>query len=781
MDINSMQIWIVSIFLAILLCQCSVMAASDTQQNISMIFELNDSTVNSTLDLYPFFILDCYKPGCDPCERMNATLSELSIELKDQMAFGRINAKKNIRTAEIYNITSYPTLLLFDNGTMLQRTVGFGSKSGIVSSLRTLKPDLNTSLVTPEKASTSKASASIEKNCTDIKKREQSMMVAFVVSYCPYGLQMQRVLSGILDQIPDLSENIRVNYIIKMADGNVTSMHGQKESDENLRQICLREEQPDKYWKYISCFLESGNASQCLRTAEVDEVKLDGCLADEKRGLRYAMDDLNLTQQLGIKASPTLILNGEKVKDSDFGGRNEEAIKNLLCCGFRSEPDYCETNLGTEKAITGFTSKQKPGRNTSLVECKEPSTAKSPSQILKNCTDIKKREQSMIVAFVVSYCPYGLQMQRVLSGIVDQIPDLSENIMVRYMVKMADGNLTSMHGQQESDENLRQICIREEQPEEYWPYISCFPESGNSSVCLKAADVDEVKLDGCLADENRSLRYAMIDLNMTEQLGITGSPTLLLNGEKVKDSDFGGRNEESIKNLICCGFRSKPDYCETNLGTEKAITGFTSKKKEQQPAEQASATKLKTIPLAKVGANNPSKPVLVTDRTMAQAVQKYQAFVLMGFADWCGYCQMMNATIQELSRELQGQVTFGLMNAEENNETAERYDLVSYPRLLVFSNGTLLSTQTGYKSSSEFKAILKGLIPGLDTSRSNLTIALPPGTVQRPDIIKEVINDINATALNDTTLRYLETILEAAGINRTTGNTINIFIVNINN
>jgi thioredoxin 1 len=478
------------IALIALLLSCPAISTADEQLlNVSAILELNVSTVNSTPDRYALFVLDFYKTGCDPCQRMNVSLSELSNELNGQIAFGKINSQKNRGTAEFYNITSYPTLLLFDNGTVISKSVGYGSKSGIVASLRKLKPDLNTSLVTPEKPSSSKAPALIKKNCTDMKKQDKPTLEAFIVSYCPFGLQMQRLLLGVIKEIPDLSANINIRYIIEMDGGNVTSMHGQEESDENLRQICIREEQPDKYWDYISSFLESGNASQCTRNASVSEAKLNGCLAEE----------------------------------------------------------------------------------------------------------------------------------------------------------------------------------------------------------------------------NRSLKYAMADFNETAQYGITGSPTLLLNGERISESDFGGRTEQALKNLICCGFASPPDFCSMNLSSEKAKTGFTSKKKEQSPAGPASATKSKAIPLAKVGAINPSMPVLVTDKTMAQAVQKYPVFVLMGFADWCGYCQMMNVTVQELARDLQGQVTFGLMNAEQNNLTAEEYNLVSYPRLLVFNNGTLVSTQTGYKSSSEFAMILNGL------------------------------------------------------------------------
>lgn len=36
--------------------------------------------------------------------------------------------KENLETKKKYNIKSYPTLLLFENGTLIKRIVGFSSK-----------------------------------------------------------------------------------------------------------------------------------------------------------------------------------------------------------------------------------------------------------------------------------------------------------------------------------------------------------------------------------------------------------------------------------------------------------------------------------------------------------------------------------------------------------------------------------------------------------------------------------------------------------------------------
>jgi thioredoxin 1 len=435
-----------------------------------------------------------------------------------------------------------------------------------------------------------------------------------------------------------------------------------------------------------------------------------------------------------------------------------------------------EAGFGSKLGIVSKLKKLKPELNTSLVTSEKSSETKAPAKALKNCSEIKKQKQPLMEAFVVTYCPFGLQMQRILTGIVSQIPDFSQNIKIRYMVKMAEENLTSMHGQDESDENLRQICVREEQSEKYWKYITCFTESGNASQCLKTAEVDEIKLDGCLVDERRGLRYAIADFNITQQFDITASPTLLLNGKIVEESNFGGRTEEAIKDLLCCGFSSKPDICDTILSKEKAKVGFASKMHDQRAGRAKAAVSLETIPLIDVGENSPSLPMLVTDETMNKALKKYPVFVLMGFAGWCRYCQMMNSTILELSRELTGRVAFGLIDAEKNNETAQKYNLVSYPRLLIFGNGMLMSTHTGYRNTSQFSSILEGLEPTLNRSLVNTSI--PSVAPQKPGSTIELSGNRNSE--NDTALRYLERILEAVEINRTTGNTINVFIINAN-
>ncbi|MDP2974414.1 MAG: hypothetical protein Q8N60_05155, partial [Candidatus Diapherotrites archaeon] len=94
----------------------------------------------------------------------------------------------------------------------------------------------------------------------------------------------------------------------------------------------------------------------------------------------------------------------------------------------------------------------------------EPQPEPTPAQT-SSYKDITPQESAQLEAFIVSGCPYGLQMQRILAPVAT---GLGANIKVRYIGSIEGGKITSMHGDAEAQENLLQICIREEQGAKYW-------------------------------------------------------------------------------------------------------------------------------------------------------------------------------------------------------------------------------------------------------------------------------------------------------------------------
>ncbi|MFA5459956.1 MAG: hypothetical protein WC283_01315 [Candidatus Paceibacterota bacterium] len=204
-----------------------------------------------------------------------------------------------------------------------------------------------------------------------------------------------------------------------------------------------------------------------------------------------------------------------------------------------------------------------------MVEEEEQTEAKKMT-----CEDLSKSDEPVLEVFVVSQCPFGTQMHRVLNEIVKNIPELDEYITVKYMGEIQDGKITSMHGDEEAQENLRQICIREEQKEKYWGYIDCYIKEGKSEECLANSSVDLNALSQCVEDSSRGIEYAQKDFDSVNEYTVTGSPTLILNKENVSEFDFGGRTAEAVKTVICCGFSSLPAFCEEELSTSSAEPGF---------------------------------------------------------------------------------------------------------------------------------------------------------------------------------------------------------------
>ncbi len=272
--------------------------------------------------------------------------------------------------------------------------------------------------------------------------------------------------------------------------------------------------------------------------------------------------------------------------------------------------------------------------------------------------------------------------------------------------------------------------------------------------------------------------FGTIDIeNNTEtaqRYNITNYPTLLIykNGTLV-DKDIGFGTESELVNTF--------KMLMPGLNTSRVNL-------VPQPQTITASPVLKQgdIPLTNLGTDKPAQPMKVDDGTLAFALNKYPFFVLMGFADWCGYCKEMNATILELSNELKGQVAFGLINAEKNNNTSTKYDITSYPRILIFKNGSLAQTQRGYTEKSKFVEILKGVDPSLDTSHVNIT-AVPQPTTAPSKTSTPAVAPSNAGAtvvvkepvsVEDPAMKYIDRILNDTQTNRTSGATINIFIIN---
>jgi hypothetical protein len=194
---------------------------------------------------------------------------------------------------------------------------------------------------------------------TDVPKSDKPEVELFIMSYCPFGLQMQKATLPVMELLGDKAD-IEVKFVYYI-------MHGLKEIEENNRQYCIQKEQAEKAIDYMKCFTESDDYEACLASAEIDTAKLDACIAaaDEEFGITAAYEDeaswlsgrfplynvhKELNDQYGVRGSPTMVIIGTVVSVT----RSPEAIKQAICDAFNTAPEECSQELSTQASSSGF-------------------------------------------------------------------------------------------------------------------------------------------------------------------------------------------------------------------------------------------------------------------------------------------------------------------------------------------------------------------------------------------------------------------------------------------
>jgi glutaredoxin len=172
-----------------------------------------------------------------------------------------------------------------------------------------------------------------QQNQQEIPKSDNPKVELFVMTHCPYGTQAEKGFVPVLEEFEDLDGKIRfVHYF----------MHGDKEEKETYRQVCIREEQSSEYLDYLRCFLEDGDSERCLDDSNINTVALESCI--ENKAEDYYLEDSELSNQYGVRGSPTLVIDGMIVSS----GRSPEALKEVICSAFNSPPEGCELEFSSE-------------------------------------------------------------------------------------------------------------------------------------------------------------------------------------------------------------------------------------------------------------------------------------------------------------------------------------------------------------------------------------------------------------------------------------------------
>ena len=154
----------------------------------------------------------------------------------------------------------------------------------------------------------------------------------YVMSKCPFGVQVAQGIKPVLDEIGD-AVDFRMDYIVNEKDGKLTAMHGEPELKGNIIQLCAMKHYPDvkKYMGFIDCWnadwrkIPAGWES-CADKAGMDKGKLRSC-SDGKEGEGLQRESMKRAQAKNAQGSPTIFLAGEAYR----GGRSKNDFMRAIC------------------------------------------------------------------------------------------------------------------------------------------------------------------------------------------------------------------------------------------------------------------------------------------------------------------------------------------------------------------------------------------------------------------------------------------------------------------
>lgn len=97
--------------------------------------ELNGSEFDAFVKNNKKAVIDCWAPWCGPCRRMGPEVDKAAEALAGKVAFGKLNTDENQDIASRYAISAIPTLLIFEDGKLVDSLVGLRPADDIISYL----------------------------------------------------------------------------------------------------------------------------------------------------------------------------------------------------------------------------------------------------------------------------------------------------------------------------------------------------------------------------------------------------------------------------------------------------------------------------------------------------------------------------------------------------------------------------------------------------------------------------------------------------------------------
>jgi len=99
----------------------------------------------------------------------------------------------------------------------------------------------------------------------------------------------------------------------------------------------------------------------------------------------------------------------------------------------------------------------------------------------------------------------------------------------------------------------------------------------------------------------------------------------------------------------------------------------------------------------------PDYVVTLDEKNFTEFITKYPVSIVDFWASWCAPCREMAPRLRRLSKIYRGEIAFGKLDIQNNQDIAKQYKIMGIPHLVFFKNGKKISSITGVKSIGHMK------------------------------------------------------------------------------
>lgn len=96
---------------------------------------------------------------------------------------------------------------------------------------------------------------------------------------------------------------------------------------------------------------------------------------------------------------------------------------------------------------------------------------------------------------------------------------------------------------------------------------------------------------------------------------------------------------------------------------------------------------------------------LVINKDNFEEVSKSGVVLIDFWAEWCGPCQQMLPILDQFSGDMEGKMTVGKVNVDENPELAGQFRVMSIPTIIILKDGEMVDQMVGVQSADKLTEV----------------------------------------------------------------------------